>query len=320
MKLVTFRARGRSRVGVWERNWVIDLTQAGVQYFAKRLVARSAARARAFLPPEMTAFLKEGDEALELAREIVDDLHPRLVDPEGSRALRDAGIAWQAEEVRLEPPVTSPGKILCVGRNYRRPAGVPASEEQYPTFFGRFAHTLLAPGAPFVLPEVSEQVDYEGELVAVIGRHGRSIPESRALDFVAGYAIFDEISVRDYQKRTTQWFIGKNFDHSGPMGPALVTRDEIPDPQALILSVDVSGERLQEASTETMIFPVAALIASASEAMTLEPGDLIVTGTPSGVGATRTPPRWLHAGDVVRVAITGLGILETPIVAPAGAR
>ncbi len=320
MKLVTFGARGRSMVGVWEGDWVIDLTRAGKRHLEQRGLARAAARAQGLVPPEMSALLEGGDETLGLAREIAADLRPSLAAPEGARGLHEAGIVWEIQEVRLMPPVPRPGKILCVGRNYRKPAGTLETGEQYPTFFGRFAHTLLAPGAPFVLPEVSEQVDYEGELVAVIGRHGRSIPESRALDFVAGYAIFDEISVRDYQKRTTQWFIGKNFDHSGPMGPALVTRDEIPDPQALILSVDVSGERLQEASTETMIFPVAALIASASEAMTLEPGDLIVTGTPSGVGATRTPPRWLHAGDVVRVAITGLGILETPIVAPAGAR
>jgi len=317
MKLVTFGARGRSMVGVWEDDWVIDLTRAGRRHLEQRGVSRAAARVRGLLPPEMTALLEGGDETLDLAREIVESLRPMLDDPEGTRGLQEAGIVWQIEEVRLAPPVPSPGKILCVGRNYRKPAGTPETGERYPTFFGRFAHTLLAPGAPFVLPDVSDQVDYEGELVAVIGRRGRRIPESRALDFVAGYTIFDEISVRDYQKRTTQWFIGKNFDHSGPMGPALVTRDEITDPQALTLTVDVSGERLQEAGTETMIFPVAALIASVSEAMTLEPGDLIVTGTPSGVGSTRTPPRWLRAGDVVRVAITGLGILETPIVATA---
>ena len=162
---------------------------------------------------------------------------------------------------------------------------------------------------------MSPQVDFEGELVAVIGMGGREIPEARALDHVAGYTIFNDISIRDFQRRTSQWMIGKNFDRSGPLGPALVTRDEVPDPQALTLTVDVSGERTQEASTSIMIFPVAHLIAYISQALTLEPGDLIATGTPSGVGFARKPPRWLRAGDVVRVSISRLGVLETPIAA-----
>jgi acylpyruvate hydrolase len=162
---------------------------------------------------------------------------------------------------------------------------------------------------------VSPQVDFEGELVAVIGRRGRGIPEARALDYVAGYTIFNDISIRDFQRRTSQWMLGKNFDRSGPLGPALVTRDEIPDPQRLTLTVDVSGERMQEAHTGIMIFSVAHLIAYVSQALTLEPGDLIATGTPSGVGFARKPPRWLRAGDVVRVSISQLGVLETPIVA-----
>ena len=214
------------------------------------------------------------------------------------------------------PPVPAPPKILCVGRNYaehaREGGGAPP---EIPIYFGRFPHSLLGPGEPFVLPAASEQVDFEGELAAVIGRRGRDIPESRALDYVAGYTVFNDISIRDYQRRTTQWMIGKNFDRSGPLGPALVTRDEVPDPQALRLTVDVSGERMQEAGTDIMIFSVAYLIADVSRALTLEPGDLIATGTPSGVGFARKPPRWLRAGDVVRVSITSVGVLETPVVA-----
>ena len=210
----------------------------------------------------------------------------------------------------------APPKILCVGRNYAEHAREGGSEPpELPIFFGRFPHSLLAPGEPYVLPKVSPQVDFEGELVAVIGMGGREIPEARALEHVAGYTIFNDISIRDFQRRTSQWMIGKNFDRSGPLGPALVTRDEVPDPQALTLTVDVSGERMQEASTGIMIFPVAHLIAYISEALTLEPGDLIATGTPSGVGFARKPPRWLRAGDVVRVSISRLGVLETPIAA-----
>jgi len=210
----------------------------------------------------------------------------------------------------------APRKILCVGRNYAEHAREGGAEPtEIPIYFGRFPHSLLEPGAPFVLPRASAHVDFEGELCAVIGRGGKDIPEARALEHVAGYTIFNDLSMRDYQRRTTQWMIGKNFDRSGPLGPALVTRDEVPDPQALTLTVDVSGERMQEASTAIMIFSVAFLIADLSRVLTLEAGDLIATGTPSGVGFARKPPRWLRAGDVVRVAITTLGVLETPIVA-----
>jgi 2-keto-4-pentenoate hydratase/2-oxohepta-3-ene-1,7-dioic acid hydratase in catechol pathway len=264
----------------------------------------------------MRRFLAGGDEAIARARDLVAAIRPALGDPAKARALQQDGIAWRLDEIRLLPPVPDPPKILCVGRNYAEHAREGGAEPPtLPIYFGRFPHSLLAPGAPYVLPRISGQVDFEGELTAVIGRPGRDIPESRALEHVAGYTLFNDISIRDYQRRTTQWMIGKNFDRSGPLGPALVTRDEIPDPQALTLTVDVSGERMQEAGTDTMIFSVAYLIADLSRVMTLEPGDLIATGTPSGVGFARKPPRWLRAGDVVRVAITGLGVLETPIVA-----
>lgn len=317
MRLVTYSARGQVRLGALDDPWVIDLTRAGHLYFETRGVPRAAARARALLPPSMTRFLAGGEEALGAARDAVAAVRARLAEPHGSEHLEESGILWRQDAVRLLPPVPAPTKILCVGRNYAEHAREGGSEPpDVPIFFGRFRHTLIGPGEPFVLPSVSSQVDYEGELAAVIGRRGHAIPEARALDHVAGYTIFNDISVRDFQRRTSQWMIGKNFDRSGPLGPALVTRDEVPDPQALLLTVDLSGERMQEASTSTMIFSVASLVAYISAVMTLEPGDIIATGTPGGVGFARTPPRWLRAGDVVRVAITHLGVLETPIVAP----
>lgn len=318
MRLVTFAARGQTRVGALEGDWIVDLTRAARARYAAQGLARPGAHARAVLPPSMAHLLAGGDEAVTLARDLAADTRRALADAGRARALERDGTVWRSGEVRLLPPVPAPGKILCVGRNYaehaREGGGAPP---EIPIYFGRFPHSLLGPGEPFVLPAVSEQVDYEGELVAVIGRRGCDIPESRALDYVAGYTIFNDISIRDFQRRTTQWMIGKNFDRSGPLGPALVTRDEIPDPQALVLTVDVSGERLQEASTSTMIFSVAHLIADVSRALTLEPGDILATGTPSGVGFARKPPRWLRDGDVVRVAITNLGVLETPVTAAA---
>jgi acylpyruvate hydrolase len=315
MRLVTFTARGQTRLGAEAGAWVIDLNRAGRAYFDARGASRASAEACA-LPPVMIAFLAGGDEGMATAREVTEHTRRALTDPREAIRLQHEGIVWAEDDVRRLPPVPVPPKILCVGRNYAEHAREGGGEPpELPIFFGRFPRSLLAPGAPFVLPRVSPQIDFEGELVAVIGKGGYAIPEARALDCVAGYTIFNDISVRDFQRRTTQWMIGKNFDRSGPLGPALVTRDEVPDPQALTLTVDVNEERMQEADTATMIFSVAHLIAYISQVLTLEPGDLIATGTPGGVGFARKPPRWLRAGDTVRVSITGLGVLETPIIA-----
>jgi acylpyruvate hydrolase len=318
MRLVTFAARGQTRVGVVEDDWIVDLTRAARAHYAARGLSRPGARARALLPPSMTQLLSGGDEALALAREVAAETRRALAGSE-ARALEDDGVVWRTGDVRLLPPVPAPPKILCVGRNYAEHAREGGGEPPtIPIYFGRFPHSLLGPGEPYALPAVSEEVDYEGELAAVIGRRGHDIPESRALDYVAGYTVFNDISIRNFQRRTTQWMIGKNFDRSGPLGPSLVTRDEVPDPQSLMLTVDVSGERLQEAGTNTMIFSVAYLIADVSRALTLEPGDIIATGTPSGVGFARKPPRWLRAGDTVRISITKVGVLQTPVVARDG--
>ncbi len=312
MRLVTYAARGQIRAGALEGDWVVDLGRASRLREARASVGwRGAA-----LPSSMSRLLANGDGAIALARETVAAIGPALADPARAETLRQDGIAWARGEVRLLPPVPTPPKIICVGRNYAehaREGG--AAPPEIPIYFGRFPHSLLAPGAPYVLPRASTQVDFEGELAVVIGRTGHQVDEARALEHVAGYTIFNDISIRDFQRRTSQWMIGKNFDRSGPLGPALVTCDEIPDPQRLTVTVDVSGERMQEADTRTMIFSVAYLIADVSRALTLEPGDIIATGTPSGVGFARTPPRWLRAGDVVRVSITGLDVLETPVVA-----
>ena len=315
MRLVTFAARGQTRVGALEGDWIIDLTRAARAHYAAKGLSRPGARAGALLPPSMTRVLAGGDEALALAREVAEEIRSAAAGPE-ARALERDGVVWRSGDVRLLPPVPTPPKVICVGRNYAEHAREGGSAPpEIPIYFGRFPHSLLGPGEPYVLPSISGQVDYEGELAAVIGRRGRDIPEARALDYVAGYTVFNDISIRDFQRRTTQWMIGKNFDRSGPLGPALVTRDEVPDPQSLTLTVDVSGERLQEAGTSDMIFSVAYLIADVSRAMTLQPGDVIATGTPSGVGFARKPPRWLRAGDTVRISITTVGVLETPVVA-----
>ena len=316
MRLLTFSARGQTRLGAEAGSWIIDLNRAGEAYFGAQDSSRATAQAAAWLPPTMIEFLSGGEHSMTAARDAVRHVETALRSAGRAERLRAEGVVWSPDEVRRLPPIPHPPKILCVGRNYAEHAREGGAEPpELPIFFGRFPHSLLGPDEPYVLPSASPQVDFEGELAVVIGTRGHAIAEARALDHVAGYAIFNDISIRDFQRRTSQWMLGKNFDRSGPLGPALVTRDEIPNPQDLQLTVDVSGERMQEAHTGTMIFSVAHLISYVSQALTLEPGDVIATGTPSGVGFARKPPRWLRAGDTVRVSISGLGVLETPVVA-----
>ncbi len=184
-----------------------------------------------------------------------------------------------------------------------------------PVLFGRWAQSLIAHGEPIRVPRVSARVDWEGEFVAVIGRHGRHIPAERALEHIAGYTCFNDVSIRDWQHMSTpaQWTLGKNFDASGPLGPWIVTAEEIPDPHTLGLRTLVNGEVMQEGHTSDLIFDLRYLIALVSQAMTLHPGDLVSTGTPGGVGHARKPPVYLKQGDTVTVAIERIGELTNPV-------
>ncbi|HDQ4608396.1 fumarylacetoacetate hydrolase family protein [Pseudomonas aeruginosa] len=217
--------------------------------------------------------------------------------------------------VRLLPPVQDPGKIICVGLNYADHAaetGLPAAS--YPTFFGRFASSLMGHGQPIVKPAGSDQLDFEGELAVVIGRPGRNIAPSDALLHVAGYSIFNDASVRDIQFRTSQWMLGKNFDDTGAFGPWLVTPSSLPaGAKGLRLRTLLNGEVMQESNTDLMVHGVADLIAMASEVMTLHPGDVIVTGTPCGVGFSRKPPVFMQLGDRCEVEIEQIGQLQNVV-------
>ena len=217
--------------------------------------------------------------------------------------------------VTLLPVIPNPQKIICIGVNYAdHAAETGQAPPPYPTVFAKFANTLAASGDPIVLPSASTMPDYEGELAVVIGRPGRQITEQDALDYVAGYTAFNDVSARDFQGHTSQWTMGKSPDTFGPLGLALVTADEIPDPQRLELRTTVNGEVLQQASTADMVFTVRQLIAYLSQTMTLLPGDVIATGTPSGIGAARTPPRFLRPGDTVVISIDGVTELTNPVV------
>jgi 2-keto-4-pentenoate hydratase/2-oxohepta-3-ene-1,7-dioic acid hydratase in catechol pathway len=219
------------------------------------------------------------------------------------------------ETVALLPPVLDPQKIVCLGLNYRahaEEAGLEAPE--VPTFFPKWPNALAAPGADVPLPHYSEKVDYEAEVAFVIGRRCHDVREAEALDVIAGYTLLNDLSARDYQFKTPQWGPGKVFDGSAPCGPALVTPDEAGPPDAIEISLTLNGERMQSASTADLIHSIPAVVAYLSKLMTLEPGDIVSTGTPAGVGSTRQPRVWLKPGDELVVESPTLGRLETRLV------
>ena len=289
MRLITFVHAGQERLGA--------LAGADGQervYDLNRLEPR--------LPADMLAFLEGGQTTLALAQQALAAATP-------AQGLDPAAVT-------LKAPIPRPGKIICIGQNYLEHAKESnAGASPVPIIFAKFANTVIGPGETIVIPSVVQKPDYEGELAVVIGRRGRNIPEASALEYVAGYMPLNDVSARDWQTRTSQWVIGKSPDTFCPMGPALVTADEIPDVQNLWLRTVIGDEVLQEGHTSLMIFSVAHLIADMSQVMTLEPGDIIATGTPSGVGAARTPPRWLRPGDVVRIEIEKVGVLENVVAA-----
>lgn len=232
-------------------------------------------------------------------------------------AAAEGGDTVDQASLSFLPPVSKPPKIICLGLNYRDHAeeaglGIP----DFPVLFGRFASSLIGHGAPIILPKVSEQLDWEAELVVVLSKGGKNIAEAEALDHVAGYSVFNDASIRDYQLRSPQWTAGKNFDDTGAFGPWLVTPDEVPAGAAgLKIECRVNGEVMQSSNTGNLIFTVANTIHLLSTFMTLEAGDVIVMGTPGGVGVARDPQIWMKDGDTCEVEIEGIGLLSNPVVA-----
>ena len=217
--------------------------------------------------------------------------------------------------LRLLPPVGNPGKIVCLGLNYVDHAAEGGhAKPTYPSLFLRCTSSLCGHGAPIVRPRCSTSLDYEAELVAVVGRTARHVKKENALAIIAGYSCFNDASVRDYQRKTTQWTIGKNFDATGAFGPWFVTADELPaGATGLAIKSKLNGAVMQNANTSDMLFPVDETVALLTECMTLEPGDLLVMGTPAGVGYARKPPVWMDPGDTIEIEIEGIGTLSNPI-------
>ncbi len=279
MRLVTFRHAHITRLGRLDGTEVLDLAAAAPA-----------------LPTDMLGFLAAGPDALATARAA-------------------AGPRLPVAEVELLAPIPRPPKILAIGLNYADHAAESGQEvPPFPKVFNKQSTAVVGPGAAIHRPRVSPLLDYEGELAIVIGRRCRHVARADAGRVIAGYTIANDVTVRDWQLREPTWTMGKSFDTHCPLGPALVTADEVTDPADLELATYVNGERRQHSSTKQLIFDGGALVEFLSTAFTLEPGDVICTGTPGGVGMMMQPPRWLAPGDVVRVEITGLGTLENPVV------
>ena len=282
MRLVTFEADGKARPGVLnDSDGIFDLSPEG---FTSTLEVIEAAAAD---PSRIATFASD-----------------RAVDS-----------AYTLATVKLLAPVPRPRKLICVGLNYRDHAletGSPIPD--VPTIFNKFATAVIGPGDRIVLPKVSKSPDYEAEFAFVIGRGGRNIKADDWRDHVFGYTIINDVSARDYQRATTQWLMGKTFDTFAPMGPWIITADCIPDPHNVDVRLEINGEVLQNSNTRELIFKVPQLIEFLSSVFTLEPGDIVSTGTPSGVGVARNPPRFLKAGDDVVVKIPAIGELRNSVV------
>lgn len=281
MKFVTFEAGGTPGYGVVEGEDVVDVSAIMMDRF-----------------PDLKSLVASGDAVAALSG--VD--------------LR-AAPRHRLDSVTLKPVIPNPDKIICVGLNYemhRQETG--RDESTYPVLFTRFANSQMGHGEPLVRPRQSTKFDYEGELAIIIGKAGRHIPEAEALSYVAGYSCYNDGSVRDWQRHTHQFTPGKNFPSTGGFGPWMVTADEIADPTRLELTTRLNGQVMQSATIDMMIFSIPHQIAYCSEFTELVPGDVIVTGTPGGVGARRDPPVFMKPGDVAEIEISGIGILRNPVV------
>jgi 2-keto-4-pentenoate hydratase/2-oxohepta-3-ene-1,7-dioic acid hydratase in catechol pathway len=283
MKLCTFLRDGVPLVGVVTDDGIVDLSESAPE-----------------LPAEMAALLAAGEPALRRAAAAASAARARI----------------PLDSVRLAPPILRPPKFLAVGLNYADHVAEAGLETpKLPTIFNKQSTCVAGPTDPVHMPHVSSALDYEGELGFVVGRRCRHVPREHAHEVIAGYLVVNDVSVRDWQLRIPTWTMGKSFDTHGPIGPWITTADEVGDPHALRVRTWVNGELRQDSSTKNLIFDCFAIVEHLSTAFTLEPGDVVATGTPGGVGIAMKPPKLLSIGDVVRVEIDGLGTLENRVVA-----
>ena len=314
MRLVTYQYEGQSRTGAQLDEQVVDLNRA--YHAALRHMGNEdeLAVADVRVPTDMIGLLRGGDTSLRAAQQAVAFVRSQLEGNDKTLSLR--GITYAIDRVSLLPPVMRPGKVVCLGLNYRdHAAEAGMAVPEYPVLFHKVAGSLIGHSQPIVIPRISGKIDYEGELAIIIGRRGKYIAEEDALSYVAGYTVGNDVSARDLQFRTSQWTTGKMLDTFCPLGPALVTRDEVADANQLAIKTTLNGQVMQEGNTADMIFRVPFIVSYISEIATLEPGDVILTGTPPGIGNTRTPQVFMKPGDTITVEIEHVGKLTNPVVA-----
>jgi len=267
--------------------------------------------------PESSEFIDICASDTSLPKSLLDIIAEQgAMDKVAQLAKTSNAVVKNIKDVTFLPVIENPSKIICLGLNYADHAaeGGHATPE-YPSFFMRGASSLVGHNAPMIRPKVSEKFDYEAELAFVIGKKARHLTRDNALDYVAGYSAFNDGSLRDYQRKTSQWTIGKNFDGTGAFGPWLVTPDELPKgASGLRIQSRLNGQIMQDANTKLFLCDVVHTLVLLSEVMTLEPGDVVITGTPGGVGHARKPPVWMKAGDIIEIEIEGVGLLSNPIV------
>jgi acylpyruvate hydrolase len=308
MKLVTYSWKGRPALGALTNGQVVDLRRA--QLKVAEVAGTSATGGT--VPADLLEFLRGGEKLMSTAREELQFALER-------GAADGARLGHPVSEVEVLAPIQRPGKIICVGLNYRSHlAEIGEPVPAYPILFDKPATSIIGHEQAIVVPRVSRQVDFEGELAVVIGRTGKYILEENALDFVAGYTCANDVSAHDIEFRTSQWTSGKMLDTFCPLGPVLLTQDEAPDPRAFRLKTMLNGQFVQEEGTWDMIFSVPFLISYISSLATLEPGDIILTGTPAGIGCNQKPQFFLKAGDRISVQIGGIGTLANPVVGEEG--
>jgi len=281
MRLITFTHDDREQIGVRQDRHVVPVTAIAPE-----------------LPGSIRSVLQDG---------LLGELQSKIVNFDG------VGIAL--DDIEYLPLIPVPGKVICIGRNYAAHAAEGGADTPtFPEVFFRGATSLVPHRGSIIRPQCSEMLDFEGEFAFIVGKTCRHATEANALDFVAGYTLFNDATIRDYQRFSSQWTVGKNFDGTGALGPALVTSDELPAGLAgLTLTTRLNGTLMQEGRTDDLVFPVRKLVKILSECMTLEPGDVVVTGTPAGVGYARKPPVWMKAGDTIEIEVDGLGKLSNTV-------
>ncbi|WP_112182354.1 MULTISPECIES: fumarylacetoacetate hydrolase family protein [Paraliobacillus] len=308
MKFVTYQVKNTLapfRTGFVQGDYIIDLQRAYLKMLVHTEQIDKAYIAETLLPSDPSEFFKLGKLAFDRAKDAVTFVIDQKIAVEN----------FSKEQVVIGSPVQTPSKIICIGTNYRdHVVEMKSNIPDYPVLFAKFANALIGPEDAIEKSPATEQLDYEVELAVVIGKEAKEVEESNALDYVAGYTIGNDISARDLQKRTPQWLQGKSLDRSTPIGPWLVTTDELIDPSCLSITSRVNGEVRQASNTKELIFSVPYLISFISKLITLSPGDIILTGTPDGVGFAQNPPQFLQPNDVVTLEIEGIGILENKVI------